>query len=569
MSNYDKYPRIKAIDSKPCDSDWPAIRTRLQQACPKGILVIDTYPGVSDEEVIPEIQKLQPDCFIDMKTVFKDEKTLNEQLQYNLTADRVFGVMYYGVLTDLIDQDKLRHVQESLPADGLTIIYGFGASLVSRGNLLVYLDMARWQIQLRYRQGMPNYNCTNYNEDTLRKIKRGYFIEWRLADKHKMTVFDKVDYFIDTNTAGHPKMVSGPSLRANLKAVTGRPFRTVPYFDPGVWGGQWMKKVCGLDPQAQNYAWSFDGVPEENALYFDYGSACLEIPAMDLVLYQPKELLGEKNYARFGAEFPIRFDFLDTIDGQNLSLQVHPVSEYIKKQFGMPYTQDESYYILDAKDDACVYLGLKEGVSEEEMFADLTAANSGGQPFDADRYINKFAAHKHDHFLIPAGTCHCSGKDAMVLEISATPYIFTFKLWDWGRLGLDGRPRPVHLQHGRNVIQWDRTTAWVKDKLVNQTRTVTENEHYKEEHTGLADLEFIETRRYWINDEVTIDNANSFNIANLVEGASALIRNPEKAFADFEVHYAETFIIPAAVKGYQVINTGKQPIGLIRAYVRS
>ncbi len=278
--------------------------------------------------------------------------------------------------------------------------------------------------------------------------------------------------------------------------------------------------------------------------------------------------MGEKNYARFGAEFPIRFDFLDTIDGQNLSLQVHPVSEYIKKQFGMPYTQDESYYILDAKDDACVYLGLKEGVCEEEMFADLTAANSGGQPFDADRYINKFAAHRHDHFLIPAGTCHCSGKDAMVLEISATPYIFTFKLWDWGRLGLDGRPRPVHLQHGRNVIQWDRTTAWVEDNLVNQTRTVTKNEHYKEEHTGLAELEFIETRRYWINDEVTIDNANSFNIANLVEGASALIRSPEKAFADFEVHYAETFIIPAAVKGYQVINTGKQPIGLIRAYVR-
>lgn len=50
----------------------------------------------------------------------------------------------------------------------------------------------------------------------------------------------------------------------------------------------------------------------------------------------------------------------------------------------------------------------------------------------------------------------------MVLEISATPYIFTFKLWDWQRLGLDGLPRPINIEHGKHVIQWDRTTKWVK-----------------------------------------------------------------------------------------------------------
>ena len=59
----------------------------------------------------------------------------------------------------------------------------------------------------------------------------------------------------------------------------------------------------------------------------------------------------------------------------------------------------------------------------------------------------------------------------MVLEISATPYIFTFKLWDWGRLGLDGKPRPVHIQHGKHVIE-DRRSRWVKENLVNARRTI-------------------------------------------------------------------------------------------------
>jgi mannose-6-phosphate isomerase class I len=169
-------------------------------------------------------------------------------------------------------------------------------------------------------------------------------------------------------------MATGDAVRDGLVQVTRAPFRLVPYFDPGVWGGQWMKDVCGLDPRADNYAWSFDGVPEENSLYLRFGDVRMEVPAQDLVLYRPVELLGMRNYCRFGAEFPIRFDFLDTMGGQNLSLQVHPLTEYIRSHFGMTYTQDESYYLLDAGEDAAVYLGLKEGVDPDEFARDLRAA---------------------------------------------------------------------------------------------------------------------------------------------------------------------------------------------------
>ena len=74
----------------------------------------------------------------------------------------------------------------------------------------------------------------------------------------------------------------------------------------------------------------------------------------------PSAYWASGSHARFGKEFPIRFDMLDTMNGQNLSLQVHPLTEYIQEQFNMRYTQDESYYILDAQgEDPCVYLASR------------------------------------------------------------------------------------------------------------------------------------------------------------------------------------------------------------------
>ncbi|MEJ7678170.1 MAG: hypothetical protein WKG06_09970 [Segetibacter sp.] len=101
------------------------------------------------------------------------------------------------------------------------------------------------------------------------------------------------------------------------------------------------------------------------------------------------------------------------------------------------------------------------------MLRELRAAQSRSKTFDADKYVKKWSIQKHDHVSIPAGTIHCSGADGMVLEISATPYIFTFKLWDWGRLGMDGKPRPINIDHGEKVVQWNRTESWIKKNALN------------------------------------------------------------------------------------------------------
>ena len=572
-SKYDKHPTTK-IKGHRAFSGYDAIKEQLLQASKtNNVLVFDYYPGVDEEEVKEFIQSLNPATIIETKEIFKDEKTITEQMKYHLTDDRVFGKMYYGDFIDFINVEKLDEARkEVIKSEGLTVVCGVAASLVSQEGIVVYFDMARWEIQMRYRKGATNYKTDNANEDILRKYKRAFFIEWRIADKHKQRLFNKFDYVVDTNKANDPKMISGETFRYSLQHLVTKPFRTVPYFDPGVWGGQWMKEVCNLDPSKDNYAWSFDGVPEENSILFDYDGVIFELPAMDVVLYQPRKLLGARVYSRFGAEYPIRFDLLDTMEGQHLSLQVHPLTEYIKKNFGMSYTQDESYYILDSKEEALVYLGLKENVNKDEMIEDLRSAQRGEISFDADKYINTFPVKKHDHFLIPAGTLHCSGAGSMVLEISATPYIFTFKLWDWDRLGLDGLPRPVHIEHGKEVIQWGRTTPWVKEHLVNATYVIEDDSNSDlVEHTGLHELEFIETRRYTISKKSLHRTNDNVNMLNLVDGKEAIIESPTNLFEPFVVHYAETFIIPANVEEYTITPYGmseNEKIKVLKAYIR-
>lgn len=583
QANYDKFPEVKVIGY---DSDaWAGyidiiaeISNRLTKVNKsKKIIVVDCYHGVNEQEIFSVFADgLKPSLSLHSDEAAKSAAEINEIIQYNLTDDRVFGVMYNGEISSFFDTGKIRQHRQKIDDidEGIVLIYGFGAALiVDDYDILVYADLARWEIQQRFRRKeLGNWKVDNIDEDILRKYKRSFFIDWRIADRHKKGLFEKIDYLLDTNCKDQPKMITGTAFLAGLKKTAKRPFRVVPFFDPGVWGGQWMKQVCNLDPREPNYAWCFDCVPEENSLYLRYGDIRVEIPSIDLVFYQPVELLGDKVHARFGTEFPIRFDFLDTMGGQNLSLQVHPLTEYIQENFGMNYTQDESYYMLDAGEDAVVYLGVKEGIDKEAMLQDLEKAQAGESSFPDYKYINKFPAAKHDHFLIPGGTIHCSGANSMVLEISATPYIFTFKLWDWERVGLDGLPRPIHIEHGKQVIQWQRDTQWVKENLVNVIIPVEDGDGWREEKTGLHDREFIETRRHCFTKAVCHHTNGGVNVLNLVEGEEAIVESPSGAFDPFIVHYAETFIIPAAVGEYTISPYGKslgQEIMTIKAYVRT
>lgn len=579
-SNYDKFPSVQVKGhSTACWEGWHSIVQQIATAVktkPNARIVVETYPGVRDAEIRTAIQEgLQSSAFFVAEHAYLTENQIDALTFPDVTDDRIFGYMTRLRMEQYFDREKMQAMQDLIQqTQGIVIVYGTGAALLAPNpDLLIYADMARWEIQLRMRRNeVGNLGANNHTLEFSRKYKRAYFVDWRIADRLKRQLMPHWDYVLDTNTADQPKMATGKAVRDGMQQAVQQPFRVVPLFDPGPWGGQWMKEVCDLDRSAVNYAWCFDCVPEENSLLLDFGPICMEIPSINVVFYQPIALLGENVYARFGAEFPIRFDFLDTMEGGNLSLQVHPLTEYIREHFGMFYTQDESYYMLDTKEDACVYLGLKTDTNPAELVTDLEVAQTGGAMFDAEKHVEKWLVKKHDHILIPAGTIHCSGKNSMVLEISATPYIFTFKLWDWGRLGLDGLPRPINIGHGKENIVWNRTTDWVAENLVNQVEKIAEGDGWEEERTGLHATEFIETRRFWFSKTTRHDTQSNLQVLNLVEGREVIVESPNDAFPPFHVHYAETFIVPASVGAYLIRPIGEslgQTCGVLKAYVRS
>ena len=558
-ANYDRFPSTKI--SGTVIQGWENICSLLEEhlkAYPA--LAVDFYTGVYEEEVINELHRLSPALFIDTRDLMKPESEIKAMTARFMTDDVLFGYVTNITLNDYFDQDKLKKAREEVIATkGKVVVVGSGAAMVVPAEaVLVYADMTRWEIQQRFRRHeVKALGIDNRKDAVSLQYKRGYFNDWRVCDKYKESLFDKVDFWLDTHIATEPKMIDQTTFFKGIEETVHSPFRVVPFFDPAPWGGQWMKEVCDLDPEKENYGWCFDCVPEENSLYFEVNGVRFELPSVDLVLLKTRELLGEPVEARFGKDFPIRFDFLDTVGGGNLSVQVHPTTQFIRENFGMYYTQDESYYLLDAKEGATVYLGLKTGIDKNEMIEDLRKAQKGEIVFNTEKYVNKLPAKKHDHYLIPGGTVHCSGSEALVLEISSTPNLFTFKLWDWQRLGLDGKPRPINVERGKEVIDWKRDTEYVKQHLANHLTKISEGDGWREERTGLHPNEFIETRRHWFTKPVTHHTNNSVNVLNLIEGEEAIIESPNGAFKPFVVHYAETFIIPANVNEYIISPYGK------------
>ena len=581
------YPRgpfetepVFELDEEGIQSGYQALAQKVDNSMKEGlrVLVIDGFQGVDWGQFQAEMSKeltsldVHPE-WTHIDSCYKSESEIQKMIQPFLGEDDpIFGTHYPQSLESFIDPVALSGLRidtaiaRGRAAGSIHIIYGPGAGYVELWDALWYIDIPKDVLQESARAGTLFNIGASESQPFGKFYKRSYFVEWPALNRHKRTLLPEISMMLDLQDPEQPTFMDGSAFRAALHTVASSPFRVRPWFYPGPWGGKYMQGHMGLDPEQPNFAWSFELIVPENGLVFQSGSTRLEC-AFDFLMFQENtSVLGEEAARQFVYEWPIRLDYLDTIDGGHLSTQVHPRPDFIRQHFGETYTQDETYYIANAKPGAKVYLGLTDDCDLETFRGVLEDSHKNGTSVDIDRYVHSVDAKPHDMFLIPNGTVHCSGEGNLVLEISATPYIFTFKIYDYLRRDLNGNLRPMNIERAFENLRPERRATFIDDNYVVKPELVEEDETFSRYTLYNRPETFYEVDRVDFGRTYEMKTGGRAWTLSVVEGQAVEIEvaNGRKS----KLSFLESLAIPAAAETVRVRNLGETDVKLIRVAIK-
>jgi mannose-6-phosphate isomerase class I len=559
---YELEPRYPVVGGE-LDIGYDALAADAARRSP-GVLAIDG-PGALDWSgfIRPLVEALRQRGVavqqIDVRTRMRDWRAIEERTETDaLRNDPVFAAVPQGTLADLFETPAAAVPAD---ADALTIAFGPGAALLPH-DALWYADLPK-RLGLR---AVEEGRTSNLGQppNTTGTARRLMFVDWPLEDRHRRTLVPRLDRYVDVSDARSPRSLRGDVLRRTLATLVGAPFRTRPAFLAQPWGGRWAREVLGATGSGPNAGLGYELIAPESGVLFGRGDH-IEV-ALDLLLADHADaLLGADVARRFAGSFPIRFDYLDTAGGGDLSVHCHPDDSYMREVFGLPYGQDETYYVMVTRPGARIHLGLREDADLPAFREAAERSQADGAPFAIDRFVNALPAEQHQLYLIPAGTPHGSGEGNVVLEISATPYVYSLRLYDWMRAGLDGTPRAVQLDHAFANLDTRRRGDAVARELVPQTLAIRRGAGFAEYAIGHHPDLFFAVHRLHVDDVADEDTRGRFHVLNLVDGDEVVIRTGSGR--EHRLAYAETIVVPATVGAYSVVRTGRSPAKVVKAFV--
>lgn len=242
------------------------------------------------------------------------------------------------------------------------------------------------------------------------------------------------------------------------------PVRLVPLYMDRVWGGRTLETKYGrrLPSGDVPYGESWEVVDREHEQSVVLGGPLDGMTLNELWRKHREAVFGK--HAPGGDRFPLLVKILDARD--TLSLQVHPPASLAPALGGEPKT--EMWYIAEAAPDACLYAGVKDGVTRESFekaLKDGTAAE----------LVPKIPVKAGDFIFIPSGRLHAIGAGLLIFEIQQNSDT-TYRVFDWNRVGLDGKPRALHIQESLQCIDFnDRDPK----PGVERDGTLVECEHFR------------------------------------------------------------------------------------------
>ncbi len=220
-------------------------------------------------------------------------------------------------------------------------------------------------------------------------------------------------------------------------------YKFQPIYKTTVWGGERIASFKGVAGEQAHVgeSWELSGVAGSESVVAEGPAAGMTLPA--LLAQKGAALVGRKNFERFGKEFPLLVKFIDARD--DLSIQVHPDDAMAARLHGKR-GKTEMWYILDAEPKASLIAGFSKVITPEE-YDRLIREN---------RITEVLASHPvqaGDCFFLPSGRVHAIGRGTLLAEIQQTSDI-TYRVYDYGRMGLDGKPRQLHIDEAREAIDY-------------------------------------------------------------------------------------------------------------------
>ena len=569
------------------------IVSKLDEKSSALIVALDGYIGAEWEQTVNlvsqdlKLQKVKIST-IDFADMYKSHQELDEFFVENLKEDLekdpvlLFGKLFQDGFEDIIDSQKYNALETHLRKAGedsekqVIIVYGCGAAIKSLRpfyDFTFYFDVTPKEVILRAKKG----KFVNLGDTTARPIKamlrRCYYVDFELAGhlRWEMIKNDEIDYYIASNDPDNIQLIPKESFDEITSALVKVPFRCKPVYVEGVWGGHYIKSLRNLPDNMINAAWVFDLIPLEVSIVIKVGKQLVEMPYFTFVHKEGAELMGQECVDKFGGYFPIRFNYDDSYHSSgNMSIQLHSGHKYNVENYGEHGRQDESYYIVATGHGAKTYIGFNEDADPDEFVREAKKSEKQFTPIDYEKYINHINSMPGTQVMLPAGTIHSSGRNQVVLEIgSLTIGSYTYKMYDYLRADLDGKPRPIHTYHGERELKKERKTNWVEENLVQEPQLVRNGEGWAEYIVGEHDLLYFSLRRLEFEESIEDDTNGKFYVLALVDGEKTVVSSLENPDLSFTQNYLDIIVVPANIGKYVIHNLGNQPVCMHKTMLKN
>lgn len=538
--------------------DWASLRTNLINLAEKNGVSIDV---VSTAEL------------------YIAQNEIENYRRPFVTDDPSFGrVNGTGELEDILDSGRVSALKARLASSDekfekdVLLVIGPGAAVAEFEGLCdlrIYADFTMqpllWQMWdgklIAFGLDIPAANYT---------WKKYYYCDFYLLLRQKKKAFARMDYYLDAVDPDELKLISALTYNSLIDELVKAPIKQVKITQPGPWGSYRFKEIYEEIPGLENMAWNeLAGI--ELSILIDVGFAApINIPCQN-IMQRPVQLVGEYVHRNFPDLLPLQVwlddgYFKDPVPYERGSMPIHnhPDTEYVKRNFNEPLGRYETYYIVEAYQDAGTMMGFKESANLEE-YESLCRESENKKVFDWQKYVCRWSTNVGDLFLIPPGTEHGHGGNQMILEMDTGPsvagteysfftYDFARNTWDDKAKSMTAPPMRMHIEHSFRNNRW-RREKYVQEHLRARPVAVRgDGDTRMDRYTTIDEMPF-EIERFVFSKPMAHSTEGRYlQIPTLTVGKTVQIRSRTNPVLQTTIEFLQACLIPAGFGDYEFVS---------------